>query len=427
MSRKKSPFPPGLAALFLLLHPASLLAAGTKVDLKPQITVTQTYEDNLQTGGRKGTADFTTAISPGLRLEQSSRRTDLAGEYVLTLAAYQRNPAFNSIRHRALLDFTHRFNNSVTFDLKEKFLQSEESTETEVQAQTMRPTIAIYRRNSATAGLNWRIDQKNSLALGAGHDLLENDDPHLNDAVEESLFSSFSHTFDGQNDLNLTYRQGTTEFDRDDGSPANDNFSSRDEGLRLTHRFISQTEIWAEYQHTEREFAGQTEDYATHTANLGYKNQLSPSASFDLGSGYYQQDKEESGRTTGIVAFTDLKKDTATSSYRLGGRTGWDEGYLEADTRGLTKYWLISGDMKYQVSRYQSWYANGSYRQNSASGRENFGSLRAQCGVRWQWLRYLAITTEYSYSRNFTETESGQGTNRLTLSLSASDDYKWRY
>jgi uncharacterized protein (PEP-CTERM system associated) len=122
-----------------------------------------------------------------------------------------------------------------------------------------------------------------------------------------------------------------------------------------------------------------------------------------------------------------LTRTFSRGNITIGGDGGWYEEYLQ---RGLTSNFrqYYGGFVRgtYQILERLSFYAGASYRYEKDQLDFTSDFIRANCGLRWSFLRWFSLSLEYTYADRNDDIEIDSYTdNRVMLILSASKPYRW--
>ncbi|MBW2002200.1 MAG: outer membrane beta-barrel protein, partial [Deltaproteobacteria bacterium] len=94
--------------------------------------------------------------------------------------------------------------------------------------------------------------------------------------------------------------------------------------------------------------------------------------------------------------------------------------------RGFTRYWSSDSSIEYLFMQDLNGYAGGSYRQDRDSADREWKTWRANCGLRFMFMRWFSLSLDYSYAQRDDDIDAEDYTdNRVMLTLSASKLYRW--
>ncbi|MDD5722608.1 MAG: outer membrane beta-barrel protein [Syntrophales bacterium] len=402
-----------------------------RIEIVPMITVGETYDDNIFLDKDDRKSDYITTVSPGIGFDLYSSNNGLNLYYSPTFVKYHEYTNNDTTRHNARLNLWQKFGESWRVDLEEYYLKSEEATEESFadyeKRRRSRHTLYTYERNVADAALSYQFGPEDLLTAGYRHELLENEDPSLDDTIEHGPYAGLIYWFDVHNGTDLKYRFTRTEFERNDGAPEGDNFDGHEVDIRYLYRFNPRTTGYIGYGYTRRDFEkASRKDRQVHEGSVGITHGLSSRTSLSLDTGYYKPNGYGTENDTGHVSYgATLESKFERGAVSLMGRGGWDEDYLDAEQRDYTRYWTIAGNVDYTVMQNINAYAGASYRKNRYLSDTEDETYRGRCGFRMRFLRWYSLGLEYSYLNRMSDDPGDEYVdNRVMLTLSASRPFQ---
>jgi hypothetical protein len=113
--------------------------------------------------------------------------------------------------------------------------------------------------------------------------------------------------------------------------------------------------------------------------------------------------------------------------FTIGASGGWAENFLEARRRGLTRFYGADGTIDYQLLELLSLYARGFYRLDRNRLNLEEENWRGSVGLTWAFLRYFALSLDYSYAERNADALFGfdYKVNRVMLRFTAGKLYRW--
>jgi hypothetical protein len=392
-------------------------------ELIPRISVSQVYEDNIYLDNTDEESDYLTTISPGINMTISSLNKSLSIDYAPTWVWYNKEDQNDTVRHFGTVTFGQDLTQHLRFDLTDTYLKSEEPLEMTEEVEGVRTTRNTYQRNTGRASVSYQFGPENALTLGYGHSLLKNEDPALDDGTIQSPFSSITYWFDIKNGLELDYGLDKANFSGDDDAEVGDDYTGHATGIRYIHRFTPYTRGSTRYNLTTRNFE-EDEDYKVHEGALGFEHSFSPNLSLFLEGGVFTLKNERSDDETGYSCDASLVKGFERGSFTIGGRSGWDEAYLEAERRGFTKYWNANTRLEYRLMERLDSYAGGSFRRDRNTENREWETWRGNCGLRLEFLRWFSLSLDYSHAERDDDVDTEDyRANRVMLLLTGSKPY----
>jgi hypothetical protein len=346
--------------------------------------------------------------------------------YSPTWVWYARHDQHNTVRQSASVSFSRNITERLVFDLADSYIKSEEPLESLEGLERFRSGRSTYQRNRGSTNLTYQFGRENSIALGYDNNLLENKDPTLDDGVIQTPRCTMFYWLNNRNRLALDYRFTKAMFWQDQGPPAGDDYEGYGRALQYTRRFTPHTSGTIGYSYTDRVFEGLTEDYTIHEETLGFAHSFSPTLSLSLQGGYFTQINERSDNATGYTYNASLSKGFERGDFALGGRGGWEEAYLEAETRGFIRYWSAYSTLSYQLAENLTSSLNGSYRQEKDSEDIESRIWRAGCGLSLEFLQWYTLSLDYTYrTRDDDDDEFDYTDNRVMLTIAVSKPWRW--
>ena len=417
----------GSVFLLLLLVPIQVSFAKYNFELTPGISVGETYDDNIYLGSTNEKSDYITSVSPSLNLNILSEKNSLALRYAPTFVWYDDESQNDTVRHSGALTFAQDLTEHLRFDLTNTYLKSEEPIEETEEVEGVRTTRNPYQRNTGEARLRYLFGPENTLIAGYRHSMLENEDVTIDDGTIQNPFCTVTYWLNVKNGLELDYEFTDAEFSRDDGSVPGDDYTGHGAGMRYLYRLTPHSTASLGYHYTNRDFDGQTEDYNVHDGSIGLEQAFSPDLSVSLGAGYFAVENERSDDESGLTYEASLIKRFARGSFAIGGSGGWDEAYLEAERRGLTRYWRGNTRLEYRILEPLSGYAGGLYRQDKSDlDNREWKTLRGTCGLEWGFHRWFSFSLDYAYSQRDDDVDvDDYKANRVMLILTGSRLFQW--
>jgi len=410
---------------FFFLFPM-ICAAESRFELTPRISVSQVYDDNVYLDATNEESDFMTTVSPGIKLMISSINNSLSLDYSPTWVWYDKYDKNNTVRHAGTLTLWQNIAEHLRFNLTDTYRKSEEPLEDIEEVEGVRTTRNTYERNTGSANLQYQFGQDDTLTFGYRHSLLENEDVTLDDGTIQNPFGGVTYWFDIRNGLELNYGFTKASFSRGDGSIAGDDYTGHDTDMKYIYRFTPHTKGSIGYDVATRNFDGLTEDYEVHEGSIGFDHTYSPDFSFSLRGGYFVQKNERSNDETGFSYNASMAKKFERGHFSIGGQGGWDEAYLEAERRGLTRYLGVNSRLEFMFIEGLNGYADGSFRQDRDSANREWQTLRGNCGFSLVVFRWFFLSLGYSYAQRDDDFDAQDYTdNRVMLTLTASRLYRW--
>jgi uncharacterized protein (PEP-CTERM system associated) len=195
-----------------------------RIELIPTLVIGQEYDDNIDLESENEKSDYITTVSPQIQLNINSGTNGLNLGYSPTWVWYHEYTENDTVRHNANLHFWQELAEHLRFDFNETYMRSEEPSEevfvTGREPQRVRHTRDYtYERNRTSASLDYQFGPENHLIIGYSHELVENEDPSLDDTTEYGPYGMLYYWFNIRNGIELGYRFTRDEFEREEGLP----------------------------------------------------------------------------------------------------------------------------------------------------------------------------------------------------------------
>jgi hypothetical protein len=199
--------------------------------------------------------------------------------------------------------------------------------------------------------------------------------------------------------IDFNYGYDKAIFWRDDEGPASNDYTGGIGVLQYNYRFNPRTTGNIAYRFANRDFEGLTEDYRVHTFTLGFNHPFSPDLTLSLNAGFFVQQNEISSNEDGLDYSLLLTKTFERGTFTFGGLGGFDEEFLDAQTRGPTRFWSLDSSFDYQLMQNLNTYARASFRSSNNPNDRKWEDWRANIGLTWTFLRSYSLTLDYRYAK----------------------------
>jgi len=394
-------------------------------DLTPNLTIGETYDDNIYLDPDHEKSDYITTVSPALNLDLVGQHTRLGVRYAPTFVRYADETDNNTVRHAGTLTFGQDLAQNLRFDLSDTYTKSEEPIETVDTIVDVRHTRRSYQRNTGSAGFHYIFGPENSITAGYRHSLLKNDDPTIDDGRVQNPFATATLWLNVKNGLEFNYDYTDANFSRGVGISADD-YTGQSGGVRYIYRFNPHQRCSIGYNLTTRNFDGSTEDYKVHEGTVGYEQAVSRDLSVTLGAGYFKRDNDRSSDQSGPSYNAAVTKLFQRGSVTIGGAGGWHEAYLEADRTGFSKFQSAYTRLEYRLLEPLTGFAGGSLSHDKDDTDREWNTYQGNCGLRWAFLRWFTAGLEYRYAKRKDDVYAGEFTdNQVMLTVTASRLFRW--
>ena len=414
-----------------------------RIEVTPRISVKGEYDDNILLLNANPVADYTTTVSPGLKISANSGSNGLELDYEFGWVKYHKNTRNDYIQHRGNLEFWQKIGRYLTFELTDTYVKSNDYLAAIDQfpvTQRVAHTLQAYQRNDARAALDFQFGPRNHFVVGYIYNILDNDDPSLEDARQQGPFATLSYWFTQKDGLDLSYENFRYVYDQPDYYTNWRDLNAHNMRGAYVHQFGVRTGASLYYGLSVRKSIDFPIQYEIHDVGASFDHSFSPSTSLSLGLGYYKPTGDTSLPGTpaldpGVTSLIQFTKDFRRGSVSLGARSGWDDGLLEVIPRGFTRFGGAFGRVEYTPVENVNVFANGTYRQNRYANEEidillnqatKDETYRGQCGVNWMFYRWFTLGLFYDYTNRISPDPNNEFVdNRIGLTLTARKPFKW--
>ena len=414
-----------------------------RIEVTPRISVKGEYDDNVTLLNKNPIADYTTTVSPGLKISADSSSNGLELDYEFGWVKYHKRTRNDYIQHRGNLAFWQKIGRHLTFRLTDNYIKSNDYLAAIDQfpvTQRVAHTLSAYQRNNAKAALDFQFGPKNHFEVGYIYNILDNDDPALEDAREQGPFAALSYWFTQKDGLDLRYENVRYVYDQPDYYSNWKDLDAHNMRSAYVRQFGVATGGSLYYGLSIRKSIDFPIQYEIHNAGVSFDHSFSPTTSLALGLGYYRPTGGTSlpgtpGLDPGVTSLIQFTKRFRRGSIALGANTGWDDGLLEVIPRGFTKFGRAFGRFDYEPIENVSVFGGVTYRKNEyanekidirlnqATGDDTY---QGRCGVNWRFYRWFRLGLLYTYSNRISPDPNNEFVdNRIGLTLTAQKPFKW--
>ncbi len=421
-----------LTAVMVVIFMSCPAMSKQRIEIVPMVVVAHTYDDNIYLIKTNRESDHITTISPTIRIKVESEKDGLSLTYYPTWARYHEHSEHDTLRHTGSLSYRRGLSEHLDLVIEDQYLKSErpleETFEPDVERAGVRHTRDMYQRNRARASLDYQYGPNDHFIIGYVHQLLENDDPFLDDSTEQGPFVALSHWFDVRNGVDLNY--AFTMYRDDPGEEAAlqaDDYDGHDASVRFIHRFGPRTRANARYAFAFRDFRVLPKEYQVHTASLGVAHDISEHTSVSLDGGIYIP---EGDITEGSGPFFNarLTRRIEHGSIVLGVSGGWREDYMDAEQGGFAEYMNFNGKIDYRLQENLSAYAGLSFGIDRDYLQIDKQTYEGRCGLSYEIPRWFSLGLDYTYRNHTSDNPDDEYVdNRIMLTLTGFHEFRWGY
>lgn len=361
--------------LITTLCSLTTVAFGQILTLRPSLSFSERYDDNIFQTSTNKEADFITIITPGMQLRyEPSSSTLLDFDYSVDFEFFARNTEQNQIGQRGNLRFeaplTRRLSIAIrdtliiTQEPGDRLLEIDEATGLRSISQESREQTV---RNRATATLDLLLTARSTFTV-----LFES---LIEDVEDPNEVDEFRYTIGTELGYLMDVRRGSR--------------------LRLFYDVTFHTFS----QNGPVASGTEQPDFQVHTINIGYRHDFTPTLLADVSAGYAITASEiaTADGDTGLVANIGLTKTLRNGRIALRYRRnftsgGGEGGSVVADTFTLA----ISSDLSSKITATLS--ANLSTFDFQEAGGEDRSFVTIRPNLAYQMLRFWGLSFGYDFS-----------------------------
>ncbi len=414
-----------ISIIGLMLLASHQLFAAHETVFTPSVSISETYDDNIDLDNTDEISDWMTALTLGLNLNISSQKNSFILNYSPSFVRYKDRDENDTTRHALSFSSNMAVSQHFDFIISDTYLKSDDPLEDTADIIGVRNTRNTYQRNSGDANIRFTFGPSNLFILGYRHSWLENDDVTIDDGTIADPYASYSYWFNVKHGIELNGGYTEADFSRDDNTPPEDDYSGFTEGIGYRYRPDTRSTVSVDFDFTSRDFEGDTTDYEVYEGTVGYAKNISENISYNISAGYFIRQNDLDEDDGGFNADISLTKDINRGSFTFSGRSGWGEAYLESERRGFTKFQSVTSAFNYQVTENLSNNVSLTYRQDKDESSRKSKSLRAGYGWSWSFLRYYSMSLNYTCAVRDDDMDADDYlVNRVMFSLRWSKPYR---
>jgi len=403
--------------------------AQTRIEVTPMVTVSETYDDNINLTKTNKVSDYITVVTPGVAMSLVRENTNLQVTYAPSFTRYADNDDLNNTAQSAGLAFGQDLVQGLRFNLTDTYLQSNDPLQDPQNLQGLRQTRNKYRTNITNASLGYIFGAENRVNIGYTYNYYRNDEITLDDSTVQNPYANLTYWFDVRNGTEVTYGYTDAQFTRDDNLLAASDYTSNAAGIRYLRRFTPHSTAYVGYNYSTFDYERiLPQDFNVHNGLVGLDYSFSPEYTVSSSLGYFIRVNEITDNQDGPTYTASLIRRFDRGSVTVGGNGGWSYENLQQGvglTSGFSQYYggYVSGT--YEILERVNLYAGLSYRHDKYT-LDSADYFRGNCGVRWDFLRYFYVALDYSYIDRSEDLGLNEYTdNRIMLTFGASKLYQW--
>ncbi len=437
---------------------------GAQILFNPRLSVSEEHTDNVFFTRDNKEHDLISLVSPGFTVEILGKRNGTTISYDPSYTFYDRNPEQDGWRHEARFSNWSSISRNTRIEMHDDYLYTDDPLTAGPAINITRISRESHYTNNAGVEVTHQFSGSNSFNMSYNHDLRENDDPEIADrsghtgAVsltywdvpgQDGFTVDFSYG-DGKysdtpvdlgyeydnltSSVDITYwfipdefgLESTVTFTGAEFTDATDDFESWYGSIRLLNRFKDDLDGFIQYERTDMNYSGPSEDYQMYEVSTGliYLGE----SSFSVDIGYYVRDPEDSDDSSNWTIDGDIGKtwSAGRSSIGLTGSSGYRESYFGYENLGFSTYYEGEFSVQYGFSRRTEGNISCSFRRDKYEDIEperKDETTNASMGITSRPKEWLTVELTYSFNKvkstvDAFEYEENRGFLRISISPS---------
>jgi hypothetical protein len=416
----------------MLLLPAAAVGQ-TKSTFTPRVSVSETYDDNIDLEPHNKNSDWITVVSPGGNFQLESLNTQLALDYEAGFSFYARDSSRDTTRQRARISWDQALAEHLRFNLNDTFSRSEDPITVEDNRITdISRGREVQYRNTGETSMSWQFGAEDQLTAGYRNRLLNSDSDQTEDSRANEGFLNLSTWFIPKFGIDLTSSFSRWEFQQSKdytGIPTDD-FYRYQGGLTMNYRWrpqrIGYVRYTIVYQNYDHEFGALSsvvsEDYVVHQPTVGVSLALGPNTDFGAEFGYFRQEYDHRKGTDGYVGNGSFNTRGQRTRFSIQTSTGYSLDYGTSQNRGFSKYSDNSARVDYQLGENLGIFATARYLwEDFTQTNLTEHTYGGRAGLTYSFRRWLTASLEGGHLRRDANQSDQEFTdNRVALRISTS-------
>lgn len=427
----------GITTALLAILAGATGVSALQATFTPRASVTEQYTSNVFLDENDEKDDWLTIGSVGFTLGLLGRNSGLELSYDPAYAYYLEFDENNSWRHAARLRSWSQFTKNTRLEVGDDFLRSED-TFTREEIDLIRgedplleldPTIRrgrnTYTRNVARVQGTYTYGAQNEIYLGYINNLDDNSSKDEEDSMGHNPYIGFAYWLNPINAL-----EGRGDYTYGDYEDS-DNFDDYMGMLRFLHRIDRQLSGFVQYNHTYRNYDGDTSSYMVYEPSVGITYDIETDINLLLRAGYFYQDLDDGNDASGPSGEATLTKLWPRARLELGASGGYDRSDFDSENLGFEKYYQGNVFATYQFTRRLSGDVIGLYRntkyEDTADDREDDFFIGG-AGVTLQTLEWMFFRVGYDFRHRDSNVDGDsydEHRGQITITLQPPQPYRW--
>ena len=430
-----------LGILYLACSPGEVLAEEARFQWGTRVTLSETYDDNIDLDKNHKKSDWITTVGPGVTLSVETEKTKAQLDYDVYYSFYARHPDDNSLSHALSLTgfkgipVAEHF----TLDLDENLTISEDP----IQANTtsVQRSRETYYSNTAGGRLNYLFGPQDSLYVGFKHTYYDSTDSSVQGGYGYGPTAGMSYWFTVRQGISLDFSLWNGRFDHTEDTEGSDDFDEYRGSATYTYRFDPRTTANLSYTYDRFDYQnpgpgvvqlsgnGQNsenvnrQDYVVHSGSLGLSHDFTEHFSASISGGWWYQVREDGSNAQGPNGSVSLTQKLEKGSLNLSAATGYNQQFFQAENLGLSQYSRVTASLSYQLRErltgtLAAFYDREKYKETVPTRTDD--TWGASAGLSYLVYTWLSAGLDYSYRQMDSTLANEEYTdNRVTFTLTA--------
>ena len=426
------PLIPVLLIVAVLLVPAAANAQ-MQSTLTPRVSVSETYDDNIDLEPDNENSDYITVVSPGANFQLESQYTLLTLDYEAGFSFYAKDSSRDTTRHRGRISWNQLLAEHLRLNLNDTFSRSEDPITVEDDRITdISRGREVQYRNTGEASMSWQFGAEDLVTLGYRNRLLNSDSDQTEDSRANEGFLNLGTWFIPKFGIDLSSSFSRWEFQqsKDFTSIPTDDFYRYSAGLTMNYRWRPQRIGYARYnivyQNFDHEFGAistlVSEDYVVHQTTVGLSFGFGPNTDFAAEFGYFRQEFDNRKGEDGFVLNGSFNTRGERTTFSIQTNSGYNLDYGSSDNQGFSKYSDSAARVGYELSENLGIFATARYRwEDFTETNRTDHTYGGRAGLTYSFRRWLRLSLEGGHLRRDSNEDAQEfKDNRVTLRITTS-------
>ncbi|MEA2082757.1 MAG: hypothetical protein U9O82_00630 [Thermodesulfobacteriota bacterium] len=384
-----------ISILLLIFFTAPCISGARTNSLYGSVSLRQLYYSNVYHTDEDHEEGWTTILSPTIRITSEGKNDSCLFSYSPGIR-YNHLTDEDDLDHDLSLSAEKDFSSRVKVTVRENFVESEEPVQDE-EAGIMLSEDRLdnrYRTNSFSAGMEFEYAMDSMLELAYANNILDNERAALDDYVKHNPSASISYRFNSQWDSKLSYDYTKGNF------TLSDDMKQHSSALNIGFRVTTNHKLSGEYSFSHTDFQSVSDDYSIHGETLGWDWFVNQRTDLSVSIGATQVSRDSGEDSDGFKYSLSVSRELKRGNISITGNGGFDERYFEGAGDGLSKFWMLEGDLSYRLTENLSSGLNLSYRNDDDPNRladNEKDTYDAGLDLSYAFGRWYSISVNYSY------------------------------